>query len=98
MGENKEGENWQANPSLSGIDPDKMRFLTQMMGEVGGKDPAAALPFLSALSGSETGQKMNFSDNETDLILQVLMQRMSAEERSKIDMVRMLSRMIGQKK
>ena len=56
------------------------------------------LPFLSALSGSETGQKMNFSDNETDLILQVLMQRMSAEERSKIDMVRMLSRMIGQKK
>ena len=68
MGENKEGENWQSNPSLS------------------------------ALSGSETGQKMNFSDNETDLILQVLMQRMSAEERSKIDMVRMLSRMIGQKK
>ena len=61
MGENKEGENWQSNPSLSGIDPDKMRFLTQMMGEVGGKDPAAALPFLSALSGSETGQKMNFS-------------------------------------
>ena len=57
MGENKEGENWQSNPSLSGIDPD-----------------------------------------ETDLILQVLMQRMSAEERSKIDMVRMLSRMIGQKK
>ena len=46
----------------------------------------------------DTGQKMNFSDNETDLILQVLMQRMSAEERSKIDMVRMLSRMIGQKK
>ena len=38
MGENKEGENWQSNPSLSGIDPDKMRFLTQMMGEVGGKE------------------------------------------------------------
>ena len=92
MGEQKD---WQEDPSLKDINPDKMRYLMQIMGEMNGKDPAAMLPFLSALSSSKEGRKMDFSDSETDLILQVLMQRMSPEERSKIDMIRMLSKMIS---
>ena len=90
-------KNWQDDPSLRGLSNDKLQFLTQMMGEVQGKDAGSMLPFLMGLSNSSEGKGMGFNDSETDLILQVLKQRMSPEERSKIEMIRNISRMIVQK-
>ena len=92
-----EQKNWQDDPSLKGLNSDKLQFLTKMMGEMNGKDTNSMLPFLMGLSSSSEGKSMGFSDSETDLILQVLKQRMSPEEQSKIEMLRNLSRMIAQK-
>ncbi|WP_434309058.1 hypothetical protein [Hominifimenecus sp. rT4P-3] len=89
--------NWQNDPSLQNISADKMQYLMKMMSEVNGKDKNSLLPFLMGLSSSSEQNGMDFSDNETDLILQVLSQKMTPEERSKIDMIRNLSRMIAMK-
>ena len=88
---------WQDDPKLKNIHPDKLQFLMQQMSEANGKDPQSLLPFLMGLSSSSGQGGMDFSDNETDLILQVLSQRMTPEERSRIDMIRNLSRMIARK-
>ncbi len=92
-----ENSNWQDDPKLKNIGNDKLQYLMNMMSEMNGKDPNSLLPFLMGLSAASEKGGMEFTDNETDLILQVLSQRMTPEERSRIDMIRNLSRMIAMK-
>lgn len=94
---NNSNNNWQNDPSLQNISADKMQYLMKMMSEANGKDKNSLLPFLMGLSSSSEQNGMDFSDTETDLILQVLSQKMTPEERSKIDMIRNISRMIAMK-
>ena len=74
-----------------------MQYLMKMMSEANGKDKNSMMPFLMGLSSSSEQSGMDFSDSETDMILQVLSQKMSPEEKSKIDMIRNISRMIAMK-
>lgn len=92
-----ETNNWQDDPQLKNISGDKMEYLMKMMSEMNGKDQNSLLPFLMGLSAASEKGGMEFTDKETDLILQVLSQRMTPEERSRIDMIRNLSRMIAMK-
>ena len=92
-----ENSSWQRDPALQNIRGEKLDYLMRMMGEMKGKDPSALLPFLMGLSAAPEKGGMDFSDQETDLILQVLSQRMTPEERPKIDMIRNLARMIAMK-
>ena len=97
MSDNNNNNNWQNDPSLKNISADKIQYLMNMMSETNGKDKNSLMPFLMGLASSSEQSGMDFSDNETDMILQVLSQRMSPEERSKIDMIRNISRMIAMK-
>ena len=90
-------QNKNQEPNLNQISPDKMQFLQQMLGQINGMNPNSVLPMLSGLSQNPEAQKMNFTDSETNMILELLKQRMTPEERSRIDMIRMISQMIGNK-
>lgn len=97
MSDNDNNNNWQNDPSLKNISADKMQYLMKMMSEANGKDKNSMMPFLMGLSSSSEQSGMDFSDSETDMILQVLSQKMTPEEKSKIDMIRNISRMIAMK-
>jgi|GEM_PF-669433 len=90
-----EEKNWQEDPSLKGVSNEKMKYMSDMLSQVQGKDANAMLPFLMGLANKTDNNGMDFDDKETDLILQVLQQRMAPEERSRIDMLRNMSHMIS---
>jgi len=90
-----EEKNWQDDPSLKGVSADKMKYMSDMLSQAQGKDANAMLPFLMGLANQTDTSGMDFNDKETDLILQVLQQRMAPEERSRIDMIRNMSQMIS---
>ena len=83
--------------SNQGISPEKLAMLMEFAGQTQGKSPKDFLPFFfhSAKIAEEKG--MDFTDDETSLILETLMPNMSEEERKKIASMRRIAALLARK-
>lgn len=86
---------WKSNPLLQSIDAEKLALLTELVEESKTKPSKEIVPYFLALNAKASQKGISFSDAETELILNVLKERMSKEDIKKIDTIRKLSRMIG---
>ncbi len=87
---------WMNDPSLKGIDNAKLQMLMQFARQGKGKFQNDLLPFLMAAAKQSQSNGTSFSDQEADLIVNVMKQGKSAEETAKIDrMITMLRQMRG---
>lgn len=93
-----DNNDWRNNPSLQGISPEKLALLTELMNQSAGKSPNELIPFFLAAANKAEASGSSFTDNETDLILEVLKADMSPEQRSRIDTIKKLSKMIYAKR
>lgn len=83
------------NPALKNIDKDKLNALLKLTNQAESKSKDELLPFfLTAFSGNKG---IDFDDEETNLILEVLKTKMSPKEIKKIDTIKNLSRIIASK-
>ncbi|MBE5937485.1 MAG: hypothetical protein E7265_05590 [Lachnospiraceae bacterium] len=83
------------NPALKNIDKKKLDALLKLTSQAGSKSNDELLPFfLSTFSGNNN---LDFDDEETNAILEVMKTRMSPKEIKKIDTIRNLSRIIAAK-
>ena len=89
---------WAKNPILSNIDPMKLQILNEFASQAEKKNPNELLPFFMASMKNANSQGISFNDNETELILNVLKQRMSSQDIKKIETIRNLSQIIAAKK
>ncbi|MCD8011192.1 MAG: hypothetical protein LUF34_10640 [Lachnospiraceae bacterium] len=80
---------------FSGMSPEKVMFLTQMMGQMQGKSAADLMSVLSGAGAAAHGQNLQFSDSEADQVLSALLPNMSQEEKKKVEMMRSLSRILS---
>lgn len=88
---------WEKNPSLSNIDPIKLKILNEFASQAENKSPNELLPFFMASMKNANSKGISFNDNETELILNVLKQRMSSQDIKKIETIRNLSKIIASK-
>lgn len=78
---------WMNDPALKQIDPVKLQLLSSLANEAGTKGPNDMLPFfLSAMNRTNAGGS-GFSDNERELLLNVMMQKLSPEEKQKAETI-----------
>lgn len=89
---------WSNNPSLSNIDPTKLKILNEFASQAEKKSQNELLPFFMAAMKNASKQGISFDDNETELILNVLKQRMNSQDIKKIETIRNLSKIIASKK
>lgn len=83
--------------NAAGISPEKMAFLNAMMEEMNGKNQNQMLSFLTSIN-SQAGEKgIQFSDEETELLVQALTANMSPAERKRVELLRRMSKMLGNK-
>lgn len=75
------------NPALNSVSPDKLNFLLQFAQENHDKKPKDMVPLFMAASASARKKGMTFSGTEFSLILEILKQNMSDEEKKKTDMI-----------
>ena len=75
------------NPALQNISPEKLNFLLQFAQENNNKNPKDMVPMFLAASASAKKQGMTFSGPESSLILEIMKQNMSEEEKKKTDMI-----------
>lgn len=88
-------EAWRQDPRVKTMKPEKIQFLSDLTAQIE-KTPKNQLmqKFLSlTLEANQRG--ISFSDQETDLLVSILVPHMNPADRGKIDTLRMLSRKLA---
>lgn len=87
--------NWMNNPAFKDINPQKLLLLNQILGQANTKSKDDLIPFFMAASSKANSMGMSFNDSETDLIISALTANMSEQEKSRVETIRTLSRMLS---
>ncbi|MBQ8639458.1 MAG: hypothetical protein IJ468_09835 [Lachnospiraceae bacterium] len=85
------------SPEQSNLSPEKIAFLTQLMNETQSKNQNNMLPFLLSLSGRINQSGLNFTDEETNLLIKQLTADLSPKDKQKVEMLKQFSQMLAQK-
>ena len=86
------------DPRLKNIDDAKLNILNEVLSKAGGKNKNELLPYFMAASKQAEAMGMSFSNEETDLIMELLTKDMSDAEKSRMNYIRKLAAMVSQKK
>lgn len=86
---------WLNNPMFKDINPQKLLLLNQLLGQANSKSKDELIPFFMAASAKASSMGMSFSDSETDLILSTLTSNMSEQDKSRVETIRRLSKMLA---
>ena len=79
---------WMENPVLSDISTEKMEVLTKILNGAGDMDAKQMLTYFIKETNQASKNGINFTDKETDAILEVLKADMSPEEIKRIDTIK----------
>lgn len=82
-----DNNSWMNDPSLQNIDPVKLQMLSNIANGANGKTPNELLPFFLSSMRQANDQGITFSSPEKDLLLNILMQKLSPTERQKAETI-----------
>ena len=88
---------WMDDPVLNGISNEKLEMLTKIIEGAKGMEPKQMLTYFIQQSNIAGKNGINFTNAETNLILNVLKEDMPPEEVKRIDMVKKIVEMVGKK-
>ena len=83
---------FENNPMLQNMSPEKLQFLTSFANAKKPNSMQEMMPFLLSFINSAQSKNIQFSNNETDLLINILKQSMSPEESAKADKIIQLMR------
>ena len=89
---------WMDDPVLEGISNEKLEMLTKIIEGAKGIEPKQMLTYFIQQSNAAGKQGINFTNSETDLILNVLKEGMTPEEIKRIDTVKRIMAMLEKNK
>lgn len=89
---------WMDDPVLSGVSSEKLEILTRILDSADGMEPKQMLAYFISESNKASKNGINFTDAETDAILNVLKADMSPEDIKKIDTIRKMVNVISKRK
>lgn len=88
---------WKQDSRLKNISPDKLNILTNIIEKSNGKSNTELIPFFLEQTARANSMGYSFSDEETELIIDVLKTNMTAEQIKRIDIIKKMSKMIYNK-
>lgn len=87
--------NWINHPEMNKLDPIKLELIKNAAAQVSGKSGNSMATVMMALITSANKRGIRFSSDEISLILEILKEGKSAQEKTNIDnMVKMISNYI----
>lgn len=84
--------NWMNDPRVKKIAPEKLALLKEFIDKHNGRSPEDLIPEIISLNSKMQASGLTFEKEEMSLILGILQEGMSPEEKSRIDM---LMQMLG---
>lgn len=86
---------WKDDPRVKAMDPKKVDFLTELAEQIGQTPRHRMMNRFLSVSLEARRNGITFSDQETEVLTAVLAESMDPADRAKIDLLRTLSRRIG---
>lgn len=81
--------------NISGISPDKLNLLSEIIKQSENVSSDNLIPFFLNAAATANAKGINFSDSETEIIINALKTNMTNEQISKLDTVRKLAKIIS---
>lgn len=78
---------WMNNPLLKDIDPIKLQLLTTLANEGSNKNKNELMPFFMYAMSQAKQKGVSFTEPEKDLLLNILMQNLSPEEKKRAETI-----------
>ena len=79
---------FENDPRLKNVNPLKLRIIKEIAGSSHGTTVEAMLPEIMRINSELKKRDLSFNKNETDLIMDIMMEQMPAEDRKKISLIR----------
>lgn len=79
--------NWMLDPAIQDIDSQKIQFLQMLFFEGNKLSEKERLPFFLSIAARAKKDKITFSDDEVERIVQVLKKNSTPQELKKIDQI-----------
>lgn len=76
------------NSRMRNIDPRKLAILMDVVKEAEGKSMDKLLPLIINTNKKLQDQNLNFTKDESDLMMEILTKNMSAKDKAQFDMLR----------
>ncbi|TAH68164.1 MAG: hypothetical protein EWM47_08285 [Anaerolineaceae bacterium] len=76
------------NPRMRNIDPRKLAILIELMKEAEGKPMDKLLPLIMNTNKKLQDQNLNFSKDESELMMEILTKNMSPKDKAQFEMLR----------
>lgn len=86
---------WMNHPAMKNIDARKLAVLVDLANEAEGKSPDKALPLFIAANAKMKALGLNFTNEESDLMIEIVTTDLSPKEKQRVEMMR---KMIPKKK
>ena len=86
---------WQSDPRLTGMDPEKLSFITSFAKQISTLPHEHILPAFMAMQLDASRKNIRFSDQETEAIVSILSEKMSAAEKKKLETLRLLAKKLA---
>lgn len=79
---------WLNHPAIKNIEPAKLALLVSFAESAKGKTPEKIVPILMQANTQMKAQNLTFTKEEQDLLLEVLTEDMSDEDKQKVKMIK----------
>ena len=86
---------FENDPRLAKMSREKLRFIGQMSDELKTKSRDEVLPFLLAVTAAANERGISFTDEEAELIIEHVMPDATAEDKKRIEQMKMLAKMFS---
>jgi hypothetical protein len=81
---------WTNNPKMKNIDPRKLTVLLELVKEAEGKPMDKLVPLLVNANKKLQEQNMNFTKDESDMIIDLLSKNMTPKEKMQFEMIKQM--------
>lgn len=88
---------WRQDPRVQAMDPKKIEFLAAMTAQINRAPKNQLLNQFLMLNMEASKQGIIFSDQETALLTEILVNYMNPADRGKLDLLRMMSKKLASK-
>ncbi|MDW2796960.1 hypothetical protein RZO55_05120 [Clostridium boliviensis] len=84
--------NWKQDPRLKNMNPQKLSMLTEFAKRAESVPKDQLFQTLMSVSAEANQKGIQFSDEETDLLISIISANMNPSDRQRVETIRMLSK------
>lgn len=81
---------WMNDPRVKSIDPRKLEVIELFVGQNQSKSPEQLIPEIVTLNTKLRSMNLEFTNQDSELILDILKESMTFEERKRVDLIKQI--------